>query len=196
MLTLEPGFLGCTINISPGSGELDGLRAKLGEVRQLLGPNAPDSDVIPVGIGFLTCHPSVAHFSETILPIVKECRPAAVWLFAPDVELKPHKDIIAALRTVTPSPAVFVQVGNVEAAREAAKDGADIVVCQGIDAGGHQFRQGTGVVTLVPEVRGMLEREFPDKSIGVFAAGGIADGRGVAAMLALGTSLILLHDRG
>lgn len=137
-------------------------------------------------MGFLTCHPSITHFSETALPIVKEKRPAAVWLFAPDEKLKPHRSIIAALKTLDRPPMVFIQVGNVAAAREAVEDGVDVIVCQGIDAGGHQFRRGAGVVTLVPEVRGMLEREFPDRSIGVFAAGGIADGRGVAAMMALG----------
>lgn len=186
LLTLRAGFLGCTINISPGSGDLEGLREKLDEVRRLLGHNATDNGVLPIGFGFLTWHPSITHFSETVLPIVKEYRPAAVWLFAPGEELKPHKDIITSLKTLNPSPAVFVQVGNVSAARDAAQDGADVIVCQGIDAGGHQFRKGSGVVTLVPEVRGMLDREFTDRSISVFAAGGIADGRGVAAMLALG----------
>lgn len=186
LLTLRAGFLGCTINISPDSDDLNGLRVKLDEVRGLLGPNATDNGVLPIGFGFLTWHPSITHFSETVLPLVEEYRPAAVWLFAPDEKLKPHKDIIAALKTLNPSPAVFVQVGNVSAARDAAQDGADVIVCQGIDAGGHQFQKGSGVVTLVPEVRGMLDREFADRSIAVFAAGGIADGRGVAAMLALG----------
>lgn len=81
---------------------------------------------------------------------------------------------------------MFVQVGNVIAAREAAQDGADVLVTQGVDAGGHQFRQGSGIVSLVPEVRDMLDKEFPDRKISIVAAGGIADGRGVAGALALG----------
>lgn len=81
---------------------------------------------------------------------------------------------------------VFVQVGNVAAAREAVLDGADVLVTQGVDAGGHQFRQGAGIVSFVPEVRTMLEKEFGDKDISIVAAGGIADGRGVAGALALG----------
>lgn len=113
-------------------------------------------------------------------------RPAAIWLFAPDGNLKPHPAIIKALKSLDPPPTVFVQVGNVAAAREAVNDGADVVVAQGVDAGGHQFRQGTGIVTLVPEVRSMLDDEFPGRDIGLVAAGGIVDGRGVAAALALG----------
>ena len=172
--------------MSPGSAEAKALAQKLDDVERLLGADPRHDDVLPVGIGFLTCHPSISHFSEISLPIVSQYRPAAVWLFAPDEQLKPHRDVISALKTLERAPVVFGQVGNVAAAREAVEDGADVIVCQGIDAGGHQFRQGTGVVTLVPEVRRMLDREFPDASISVFAAGGIADGRGVAAMLALG----------
>ncbi|KAL2109247.1 hypothetical protein VUR80DRAFT_2767 [Thermomyces stellatus] len=190
------GFLGCAIDVSPGSAELSGLEQKLREVRRLLGPDAVSgNNVLPVGVGFLTCHASIRHFSETALPVVARCRPAAVWLFAPDEELKPHRDIVSALRKLDPRPVIFVQIGNVVAAREAAEDGADVVVCQGIDAGGHQFRRGSGVAALVPEVCRMLAQEFAEKSIAVFAAGGIAEGRGVAAMLALGADGIVMGTR-
>lgn len=112
-----------------------------------------------------------------------------MWLFAPDGEVKPHSSIIKALKGLASPPRVFVQVGNVSAAREAALDGADILVCQGFDAGGHQFRKGMGIVSFVPEVRRLLEEEeeeFAGKEIAVVAAGGIVGGKGVAAALALG----------
>jgi len=80
----------------------------------------------------------------------------------------------------------MVQVGTVGAARQAVKDGADVVVAQGVDAGGHQFASGAGVISLVPEVRTMLDTEFPDRDVALVAAGGIVDGRGVAAALTLG----------
>lgn len=104
--------------------------------------------------------------------------------------------IISDLRTLEPRPLVFVQVGNVAAATEAVEDGADVLVCQGIDAGGHQYRQGTGVVTLVLEVRRMLEKDFASRSVGVVAAGGLTDGKGVAAMMALGELAVLLPRPG
>jgi nitronate monooxygenase len=128
----------------------------------------------------------VSNFEQTALPLIAENRPAAIWLFAPDGDLKPHSKIIPSLKALEHPPIVFVQVGNVIAAREAAQDGADVLVMQGVDAGGHQFRQGSGIVSLVPEVRDMLDKEFPDRKISIVAAGGIADGRGVAGALALG----------
>lgn len=79
-----------------------------------------------------------------------------------------------------------MQVGNVAAAREALEDGADVLVCQGIDAGGHQFRRGMGVITLVPEVKEMIEESGRD--VKIMAAGGIVSGKGAAAALALGES--------
>ena len=164
------------------------------QVKQHLesGPN----DVLPVGVGYVTCHSSIGHFSDTSLPIIKKHRPAAVWLFGPDEGPKSHNDIVSDLKTLNPRPLVFIQVGNVVAAKKAVEDGADVIVCQGIDAGGHQYRQGTGVITLVPEVRRMLERDFTSKSVSVVAAGGIADGKGVAAMMALGELGVFLPRPG
>jgi nitronate monooxygenase len=83
---------------------------------------------------------------------------------------------------------VMFQVGTVASARQAVRDGADVLVVQGCDAGGHQFAGGAGVVSLVPEVVDMLEGEEEGGSgkVVVVAAGGIVDGRGVAAALALG----------
>lgn len=79
-----------------------------------------------------------------------------------------------------------MQVGNVAAAREALRDGADVLVAQGIDAGGHQFVAGAGIVSLVPEVRAMLAEEAHGREVVVVAAGGIADGSAVVGAIALG----------
>lgn len=74
------------------------------------------------------------------------------------------------------------------AAREAVRDGADVLVAQGIDAGGHQFVAGAGIVSLVPEVKAMLvEEKLPqDREVVVVAAGGIAHGSAVVGAIALG----------
>lgn len=77
-------------------------------------------------------------------------------------------------------------MGNVAAAREAIADGADAVVCQGTDAGGHQFRRGMGVVPLLGETRRVVDEGGYGEGVCVLAAGGIADGKAVAAMLTLG----------
>ena len=84
---------------------------------------------------------------------------------------------------------IFVQVGTLDAATEAMRQGADVVVAQGADAGGHQFKVGAGVAVLVPEVRDLVEKEGKVE-VAVVAAGGLVDGRGVVAGLGLGTSLL------
>jgi len=76
---------------------------------------------------------------------------------------------------------VFVTVGTAEEARAAAAAGADAVVAQGWEAGGHVW--GTvSTLALVPRV---VDAVAP---VPVVAAGGIADGRGLAAVLALGAA--------
>jgi NAD(P)H-dependent flavin oxidoreductase YrpB (nitropropane dioxygenase family) len=64
-------------------------------------------------------------------------------------------------------------------ARRAADAGVDAVVAQGWEAGGHV----QGVVATLPLVAAVLDAVDP---LPVFAAGGIADGRGLAAVLAMG----------
>ncbi len=71
-------------------------------------------------------------------------------------------------------------VGNVKNAKRMAQAGVDIVVAQGTEGGGHTGRIGT--LALVPQV---IDAVAP---IPVVAAGGIGDGRGVAASLAMGAS--------
>lgn len=73
---------------------------------------------------------------------------------------------------------VISLVGNVKNARRVADGGADIVVAQGHEAGGHTGRIGT--MALLPQV---LDAAAPKP---VVAAGGIGDGRGLAAALAMG----------
>lgn len=73
---------------------------------------------------------------------------------------------------------VLALVGNVKAARRVAGAGVDVVVAQGTEAGGHTGRIAT--LALVPQV---IDAVSPTP---VVAAGGVADGRGLAAVLALG----------
>ncbi|MFF5294387.1 NAD(P)H-dependent flavin oxidoreductase [Paractinoplanes globisporus] len=74
---------------------------------------------------------------------------------------------------------VFEQVGSVDDAIRAAGDGIDVIVAQGIEAGGHNFAT-LPTFALVPLV---VDAVGPAM---VLAAGGIADGRGLAAALMLG----------
>jgi enoyl-[acyl-carrier protein] reductase II len=77
---------------------------------------------------------------------------------------------------------VIHQVHTVGQAREAAELGVDVVIAQGSEAGGQGMAAGAGTMTLVPQV---VDAVAP---IPVLAAGGVADGRGLAAALALGAA--------
>ena len=79
------------------------------------------------------------------------------------------------------------QVMDVDQAREAVRRGVDVIVAQGGEAGGHSGFVGT--MALVPQVVDVAG------AIPVVAAGGIADGRGLAAALALGAAGVAMGTR-
>ncbi len=99
---------------------------------------------------------------------------SAVMLFWGDPE--PFVDRIHAAGSL-----LMMQVGSVEEAMRSVKCGVDIIIAQGWDAGGH-VRGETGTLSLVAEV---VKAAAP---VPVLAAGGISDGRGLAAVLTLGAA--------
>ena len=84
---------------------------------------------------------------------------------------------------------VMHTVGSAEEARRLVDAGVDIVVAQGWEAGGHVWGD-VATLPLVPAVVDLVGRDVP-----VVAAGGIGDGRGLAAVLALGASAGWLGTR-
>jgi NAD(P)H-dependent flavin oxidoreductase YrpB (nitropropane dioxygenase family) len=83
---------------------------------------------------------------------------------------------------------VLHSVGNAEDARKAVDNGVDVIVAQGWEAGGH-VRGNVATLPLIPAVVDAVG------DIPVVAAGGIADGRGLAAVLALGASAAWIGTR-
>jgi nitronate monooxygenase len=83
---------------------------------------------------------------------------------------------------------VMVTVGSAEQARRAVASGADVVVAQGWEAGGHVW----STVATLPLVPAVVDAVAP---VPVIAAGGIGDARGVAAVLALGAQAAWLGTR-
>ncbi len=83
---------------------------------------------------------------------------------------------------------VMHQVGSAEEARRAVAGGVDVIVAQGFEAGGH-VRGEVGVLPLVTAVVDAAG------SVPIAAAGGIADGRGLAAVLALGADGVWVGTR-
>src|SRR5207237_2996196 len=82
---------------------------------------------------------------------------------------------------------VTFMAGGVPEATRAVEGGADVIIAQGTEGGGHVGWQTC--MTLVPMV---VDAVAP---IPVLAAGGIADGRGLVAALALGADGVLLGTR-
>jgi nitronate monooxygenase len=83
---------------------------------------------------------------------------------------------------------VMQTVGTAEEARRAVGSGADVIVAQGWEAGGHVW----GTIATLPLVPAVVDAVAP---VPVIAAGGIGDGRGVAAVLALGAQAAWLGTR-
>ncbi|HEX8766051.1 MAG TPA: nitronate monooxygenase [Candidatus Acidoferrum sp.] len=86
---------------------------------------------------------------------------------------------------------LICQVQTLQHAEQALDAGADAVVAQGTEAGGHGASRST--LPLVPEVADYLAKRAPKTLL--LAAGGIADGRGLAAALMLGADGVLMGTR-
>lgn len=130
-----------------------------------------------VGMGFITW--SLA-LNPDLLDTALAAAPAAVMLSFGDAA--PFVDKVKAA-----GAKLILQVQTVALAREAAELGADVIVAQGTEAGGHGGSRST--FSLVPAV---VDAVAP---VPVVAAGGVADGRGLAAALMQGAQGVLVGSR-
>lgn len=131
----------------------------------------------PWGVGFLSWAANVGAVEQAL-----EHGPSAVMLSFGDPG--PFTDRIRAA-----GAALIVQVTDLDEARQALDLGADVIVAQGTESGGHGARRGRSTLPFVPVVVDLVG------PVPVLAAGGIADGRGVAAVLALGAAGALIGTR-
>jgi nitronate monooxygenase len=131
----------------------------------------------PWGVGFLTWAIDVGAVERAL-----EHNPSAVMLSFGDPS--PFADRIREA-----GAALIIQVTDLDEARSAVDLGADVIVAQGTESGGHGARHGRSTLPFVPVV---VDLAAP---VPVLAAGGIADGRGVAAALALGAAGALIGTR-
>ena len=132
----------------------------------------------PFGIGFITW--SLARQPD-LLDIALKARPRAIMLsFGDPAPFAPRIKASGAL--------LICQVQDEAMARQALAAGADILIAQGTEAGGHGASRTT--LDIVPAIVDLAAGRVP-----VAAAGGIGDGRGLAAMMMLGASGVLLGTR-
>lgn len=138
----------------------------------------------PFGVGFISSFPGL----EELVQVALDERVAAINHSFAD----PTPYVAAAhARGVR----VFAQVQRVAQARRAVQAGVDLIIAQGTEAGGHTGLAGT--LALVPAVVDAVG------GVPVVAAGGIGDGRGLAAVLMLGavggwlgTRFVASHEWG
>ncbi len=153
-----------------GYGERAWLEGETGKLKQ--------HATAPFGIGFITW--SLARQPE-LLDIALDARPHAILLSFGDP--KPFTNSIKSAGAL-----LICQVQSEDMAREALDAGADILVAQGTEAGGHGASRTT--IDIVPSIVDLAAGRVP-----VVAAGGIGDGRGLAAMMMLGAAGVLLGTR-
>lgn len=166
MAVSEAGGFGI---LGGGYGERSWLEAETAKLKKFSGA---------FGIGFITW--SMARQPE-LLDVALAAKPRAIMLSFGDP--RPFAPRVKAADTL-----LICQVQNEEMAEQALDAGADILVAQGTEAGGHGASRTT--IDVVPAIIDLVAGRVP-----VAAAGGIADGRGLAAMLTLGASGVLLGTR-
>jgi NAD(P)H-dependent flavin oxidoreductase YrpB (nitropropane dioxygenase family) len=150
-------------------GSADQLRAEIAAVRDLTERPFIVNHVIP-------------QLDPPAFEATLEERPAAI-----SFALGDPGDLVARAHDV--GIKVIHQVHHVDQARAAADLGVDAIIAQGAEAGGQGMLAGVGALALIPQV---VDAVAPTP---VIAAGGIADGRGLAAALMLGAAGVNVGTR-
>jgi len=155
-------------------------------------------------IGAGSMHP------DTLREHIVKCRAATQKPFGVNIPLMyPQIEEIMQIVTAEKVPVVFTSAGNPKPwtsrlqsagitvahvvsgsrfARKAAEAGVDAIVAEGFEAGGHNGREETTTLTLIPQVRAATE-------LPLIAAGGIATGGAMAAVFALGAEGVQVGTR-
>lgn len=147
------------------------------------------ADTGRIGCGFITWKlDEDASALDWLLDLPAAQRPRALMLSFGDP--RPY-----AARLAAAGVPLVCQIQRLEQAPQAIEAGAQVIVAQGAEAGGHGMNalHGRATFTLVPELADWLAAHAPDTLL--LAAGGIADGRTLAAALVLGADGALVGTR-
>jgi nitronate monooxygenase len=170
------GALAAAVSNGGGLGLLGGGHGDLEWLDREL-PIVADGTDEPWGVGFLSWA-----IDDRAVNRALAYQPAAVMLSFGDP--RPFAKLVRQAGAM-----LIIQVTDLSEARQAVDLGADVIVAQGTEAGGHGAQRGRSTLPFVPVVVDLATPTI------VLAAGGIADGRGVAAALALGAAGALIGTR-
>jgi len=134
-----------------------------------------------VGVGFITWS---LRNSPSLLTAVLKHKPTAVMLSFGD-----PKPFVAEVRAA--GAKLICQCQDMRHVADAVGAGADAIIAQGAEAGGHGALRGG--ITFIPEAADYIRTNASDTLL--LAAGGIADGRSLAAALMLGADGVLIGTR-
>ncbi len=172
-LTAAVSHAGAFGILGAGYGDRDWLTRELASLKTLLAQRPA-----PFGIGFITW--SLAKQPDVLDLALATC-PRAIMLSFGD-----PKPFAAAIKAA--GALMICQVQSEALAEQALNAGADVLVAQGTEAGGHGADRN--LIDLLPTIVDLAAGRAP-----VVAAGGIADGRGFVAARVLGAAGVLLGTR-
>src|ERR1700730_6034100 len=174
MSTYTTSELVAAVSNAGGLGIIGGLFRELGDLRDEIS-KVRALTTRPFAVNHVISQLDPAALNLTIelrVPVL-----SLAWGRAADIVRRAHD---AGIKVVH-------QVNTPEEAGQVAADGADVIVAQGFEGGGHVGAMST--LPLVPQVVDVVN------VVPVLAAGGIADGRGLAAALVLGAQGALIGTR-
>ncbi|KAF4167621.1 hypothetical protein CNMCM6936_004678 [Aspergillus lentulus] len=165
------------------------LNTELEKAKWQLSDMAVSNGTLPIGVGVIVFGSPVSQW----LSLFAAYKPAVVWLsFGTSREFQGWTE---GIRGVSPDTKIWIQVGSVAAALDTARVcQPDALVLQGNDAGGHGHASGASIISLLPEVSDVLCKHRMSR-IPLIAAGGIVEGRGVAAAIMLGAAGVVMGTR-
>jgi nitronate monooxygenase len=144
-LAIEVSRAGGLGFIGPVFEGLTGLTGELQKAREtfqsspLQNMDSAANEILPLGLGFILWAAKL----EDIIAAVSEFKPAALWLFAAPNGTTDYVTWTTKLREVSPKSRIWIQTGSIASAISIAEEcKPDVIVMQGIDAGGHGLEKG------------------------------------------------------
>jgi nitronate monooxygenase len=184
------GFIGPGVKTQNMQSDLEEASTLINRARASSAALSAKNPLLPVGVGFQLWGDDI----EVAVATIEKFKPCAAWLYAPRESLKEFDDWSRRIRQVSPQTQIWIQIGTLGESKQLLQslERPDVVVVQGSESGGHgRATDGMGIMSLFPEVADAMT----GSDIPLLAAGGIADGRGVAAALCLGASGAVMGTR-